>query len=172
MTKPRMQCACWVASVVFDPLWPRGLSPTRLLCPRDSPGKNTAVGCHFLLQGCIQEHWESGAVYVSEGFNCVVQAERHTLIKWHLPGRLINAAHRGPDSHFSVSWGPSVVCCKEFALKGSRWAPSVGPHFWTVLCQLLVRAELTGRRGSWYKSLGASGLERWPRVCGCYQCKS
>ena len=27
------------------------LKPTRLLCPWDSPGKNTGVGCHFLLQG-------------------------------------------------------------------------------------------------------------------------
>ena len=26
------------------------LQPTRLLCPWDSPGKNTGVGCHFLLQ--------------------------------------------------------------------------------------------------------------------------
>ena len=26
-------------------------SSSRLLCPRDSPGKNTGVGCHFLLQG-------------------------------------------------------------------------------------------------------------------------
>ena len=25
--------------------------PTRLLCPWDFPGKNTRVGCHFLLQG-------------------------------------------------------------------------------------------------------------------------
>ena len=25
--------------------------PFRLLCPWDSPGKNTGVGCHFLLQG-------------------------------------------------------------------------------------------------------------------------
>ena len=25
--------------------------PFRLLCPWDFPGKNTAVGCHFLLQG-------------------------------------------------------------------------------------------------------------------------
>ena len=25
--------------------------PSRLLCPWDSPGKNTEVGCHFLLQG-------------------------------------------------------------------------------------------------------------------------
>ena len=28
-----------------------GLQPIRLLCPWDSPGKNTGVGCHFLLQG-------------------------------------------------------------------------------------------------------------------------
>ena len=32
-------------------LRPRGLQPTRLLCPWDSPGRNTGVGCHFLLQG-------------------------------------------------------------------------------------------------------------------------
>ena len=25
--------------------------PARLLCPRNVPGKNTRVGCHFLLQG-------------------------------------------------------------------------------------------------------------------------
>ena len=25
-------------------------TPARLLCPWDSPGKNTAVGCHFFLQ--------------------------------------------------------------------------------------------------------------------------
>ena len=38
-------------SVVSDSLQPHGLQPTRLPCPWDSPGKNTAVGCHFLLQG-------------------------------------------------------------------------------------------------------------------------
>ena len=35
-------------------LWPHRQKPTRLLCPWDSPGKNTGVGCHFLLQ-CIRE---------------------------------------------------------------------------------------------------------------------
>ena len=30
---------------------PHRRPPTRLLCPWDSPGKNTGVGCHFLLQG-------------------------------------------------------------------------------------------------------------------------
>ena len=28
---------------------PRGLQPTRLLCPWDSPGKSTGGGCHCLL---------------------------------------------------------------------------------------------------------------------------
>ena len=40
--------ACLVGS---DSLRPHRLYPTRLLHPRDSPGKNTGVGCHFLLQG-------------------------------------------------------------------------------------------------------------------------
>ena len=40
-----------VTSVVSDSLQPCGLQPTRLLCPWDSPGKNTGVGGHALLQG-------------------------------------------------------------------------------------------------------------------------
>ena len=32
---------------------PHRRQPTRLLCPWDSPGKNTGVGCHFLLQ-CVK----------------------------------------------------------------------------------------------------------------------
>ena len=38
-------------SVVPDTLQPRGLQPTGLLCPWNSPGKNIGVGCHALLQG-------------------------------------------------------------------------------------------------------------------------
>ena len=34
-----------------DSVRPHGLQPTRLPHPWDSPGKNTGVGCHFLLQG-------------------------------------------------------------------------------------------------------------------------
>ena len=33
-----------------DSVRPHRREPTRLPCPWDSPGKNTAVGCHFLLQ--------------------------------------------------------------------------------------------------------------------------
>ena len=41
----------WSRSVVSNSLWPHGPYPTRILCPWDFPGKNTGVGCHFLLQG-------------------------------------------------------------------------------------------------------------------------
>ena len=36
-----------------DSGWPYRRQPTRLPHPRDSPGKNTGVGCHFLLQ-CVK----------------------------------------------------------------------------------------------------------------------
>ena len=34
-----------------DSLWPHGLQPASLLCPWDSPGKNSGMGCHALFQG-------------------------------------------------------------------------------------------------------------------------
>ena len=39
------------AVVMCLTLQSHGLQPPRLLCPWDSPGKNTGVRCHFLLQG-------------------------------------------------------------------------------------------------------------------------
>ena len=48
-------CACSVSSS----LWPHGLQPTRLLCPWNSPGKKTGVGCHFLFQG----------IFLTQGLN-------------------------------------------------------------------------------------------------------
>ena len=37
-------------SVMSDSVQPHRWQPTRFCCPWDSPGKNTGVGCHFLLQ--------------------------------------------------------------------------------------------------------------------------
>ena len=37
-------------AVVSDSSWSHGLYPTKLLCPWDSPGKNTGAGSHSLLQ--------------------------------------------------------------------------------------------------------------------------
>ena len=47
-----------VASVVSDFVRPHRQQPTRLPRLWDSPGKNTEVGCHFLLQ-CMKVKSES-----------------------------------------------------------------------------------------------------------------
>jgi len=41
-----------------DSVQPHRRQPNRLLCPWDSPSKNTGVGCHFLLQ-CMKVKSES-----------------------------------------------------------------------------------------------------------------
>ena len=42
---------CAKSSIMSNSLIPYGLQPARPLCPWDSPGKNTGVGCQTLLQG-------------------------------------------------------------------------------------------------------------------------
>ena len=52
------QCDCgqilhsekWGRSVMSHTVRPHRQLATKLLCPQDSLGKNTGVGCHFLLQ--------------------------------------------------------------------------------------------------------------------------
>ena len=44
--------------VMSNSVWPHRQQPTRLPHPWDSPGKNTGVGCHFLLQ-CMKVESES-----------------------------------------------------------------------------------------------------------------
>ena len=66
--------------VLCDP----GLEPARLLCPLDCPGKNTGVGCHFLLQGIFltQEsnlrllHWQAASLLLNYLGKTSVQGRR------------------------------------------------------------------------------------------------
>ena len=65
-------CAC-THSVTSNSWWPHGLQPARLLSQWDSPGKNTGVGCHFLLQGIFStqglnpglSHWQTDSSSLS-----------------------------------------------------------------------------------------------------------
>jgi len=47
-------CCCYVTSVASDSMRPHGRQLTRLPRPWESPGKNTGVGCHFLLHNTWQ----------------------------------------------------------------------------------------------------------------------
>ena len=68
----------WVSSVR-----PHRRQPTRLSRPRDSPGKNTGVGCHFLLQ-CMKVKSQSE---VSQ--SCPTPSDP---VDCNLPGSSIHAA--------------------------------------------------------------------------------
>ena len=47
-------------------LRPHGLQPARLLCPWDSPGKNTGVGCHFLPRERTRISCLAGGFFTTE----------------------------------------------------------------------------------------------------------
>ena len=47
---------------------PHGLQPTRLLCPWDTPGKNTGGGCHALLQGIFPPKDRTQVSLIAGGF--------------------------------------------------------------------------------------------------------
>ena len=61
---------------------PQGLQPIRLLCPGDSPGKNTGVDCHFLL-------WE---IFPTQGLNSYLLCLLHWIC--HLWSMLNHPVHR------------------------------------------------------------------------------
>ena len=58
MRKPWKPLSSVSCSVVSDSLLLHGLEPARLLCPWNFLGKNTGVGCHFLLQDIF---WTQGS---------------------------------------------------------------------------------------------------------------
>ena len=71
----RKRCTCLYAKSLEScpALQPYGLQPTRLLCPWDSPGKNTGVGCCTLFQWIFPTqgsnlhllhllHWQVGSL--------------------------------------------------------------------------------------------------------------
>jgi len=73
----------WSRSVVSDSLRPRGLSPKRLLCPWDFPGKSTGVGCHFLLQEIFLTQGLNPALpHCRQTLYCLSQKLRKAAIKW------------------------------------------------------------------------------------------
>ena len=75
-------------SVMSDSLRPRGLKPTMLLGPQDFPGKNSGVGCHFLLQGNF---------YI-QGLNlCLLQWQADSLPLSHWESPCTSGSQVNPD---------------------------------------------------------------------------
>ena len=73
-------------SVVSYSLQPRGLQPARLLCPWDSPGKSTGVGCHSPLQGIfLTQRLNSGLLHCRQIlYHLSHQGSPITFIDWYI----------------------------------------------------------------------------------------
>ena len=116
---------CLVASVMCDSLWPYGLYPTRFVCPWDSPGKNTGMGCYtrlhrifstqgsnlrlslalaagFFISGAT---WEATIIIV-KGYKSEPAKERHAeagIRDWE-------CSHCGAYLSSGTHYPPALVC--------------------------------------------------------------
>ena len=135
----------------------------RLLCPWDSPAKNTGGGCHFLLQGIFPTQgthvsWIAGGFFTTE-----------------LPGRSTTCTP--PRHHFHILRMPAADCRLSLSGVGwgveRTWAPPAAPLLASALSSLHTSfcSDLSSRprgpRGSMRRGLG-SPLQhrRGPRTCG------
>ena len=121
-------------------LWPHGLYSVRLLHPWDFSGKNTGVGCHFLLQ----------RIFPIWGLNPGLPHCRQTL--YHL-------SHQG--SLTGENWGPRIfwgIWGEDNDIYISQW------------CLLMDKEPFSPKRNAWElagtKILGVKGDKchwRWCR---------
>ena len=105
-------------SVVSDSVRPHRQQPTRLPCPWDSPGKNTGVGCHFLLQ-CMKVKRESEKVKVLQSY-----PTRSDPMDCSLPGSFVLGIFQAGV----LEWGaiafsvPLVVYIRSFSSVQFSWS--------------------------------------------------
>ena len=139
-----------------DSVRPHRLQPTRLPYPWDSPGKNTGVGCHFLLQ-CMKVKSESEVTqscptprpWKTPIYSLLLEkamAPHSSTFAWKIswteePGRLqsMGSLESGTTErlhfHFSLStfmhwrwkWQPTPVFLSG---ESQGWGALVGCHLW------------------------------------------
>ena len=114
-----------------DSVWPHRQQPTRLPRPWDSPGKNTGVGCHFLLQ-CRKVKSES-------------EVAQSCLLPLHLFNHALSSKHSSNTSPAMLS-----SCCPNKQFWASITVSTCLLHFlhytlkpWRVTC-VLCHLFLTG----------------------------
>ena len=101
---------------------PQRWQPTRLLCPWDSPGKNTGVGCHILVQ-CMKVQSESEVAQscptLSDPMDC------------SLPGFSVDGIFQARV----LEWG--AIAFSSFPM--SRW-----PKYWSFSFSISPSNEYSG----------------------------
>ena len=137
-------------------LRPHGLYPTRFLCPWNSPGNNTGVGCHALLHG----------IFPTQGSNPLLSAALAnrffaTKFTWEALYMMYGIWHNFKRWKGDYTlWGFLLVLC---TFTHSSWVSLSLPNMCslflkattTVLCGFLASMEPKGQGG---------GLPKWDRI--------
>ena len=109
-----LRSVCSVTSVVFNPLQSHGLQPARLLCPWNSPGKDTGVGCHSLLRIFPTQGPNLGLLHCRWILYCLSHQEA-----LHRPGANVPTPHMVPiKSHISHALRHPTPTQSLFRLRG------------------------------------------------------
>ena len=98
-----------------DSVRPHRWQPTRLPHPWDSPGKNTGVGCHFLLQ-CMKVKSESEVAQVCPTLSDPVDCS--------LPGSSVHGIFQARVLEWVPLPSPSKILGNSFPLKFERYCSS------------------------------------------------
>ena len=106
-----------------DSVWSHRWQPTRLPRPWDSPGKNTGMGCHFLLQ-CMK-----------------VKSESEVAQLCPTPGDPMDCSLPGSSTHgiFQarvLEWGATAFSTK-FLVYFIKLAMNMSAVLWWRICQFL-----------------------------------
>ncbi|CAI9160400.1 unnamed protein product [Rangifer tarandus platyrhynchus] len=99
-----------------DSVGPHRLQPTRLLHPWDSPGKNTGVGCHFLLQ-CLKVKSESEVVQSCLTFSDPMDCS--------LPGSSVHGIFQARVLEWVAIAFPTIVWPQVNSREGTQLHPSI-----------------------------------------------
>ena len=134
----------WLPMHCFSCVWlfrSYGLQPTRLPCSWNSPGKNTGVGCHALLQGILPVQWlnpnhwrlqySRWILYcraTGEAVNCLSPLNNSGPVSPHrmssLPDQLESQPRTGQPVHSTLRWRGQEPQCEVPRLDSA--------HFWGI----------------------------------------
>ena len=164
-------CCCSVASVVSDSVRPHRQKPTRLPRPWDSPGKNTGVGCHFLLQ-CRKVKSERKVAQSCPTLRPHGLQPTRLLHPWDFPGKLPKLSLRNksppPATVRLIYEGISCISrsVSSFWLRGIQMiceSPSIlGIEFWWALLSSLRQIIFPWFKWVWERRVSLkSGVGTW-----------
>ena len=139
----RKRCTCMYAkSLESCPTLCNAMQPARLLCPWDSPGKNTGVGCCTLFQGIFPTqgsklhllsllHWQVGSLPLTATGKpqerCEIMKKKciFALSVWQKKEKV---KEEGQEEKVSGNEWTFLRAMAGALCKGKPWPPGPGKH--------------------------------------------